>query len=126
MAVHPLAEAVHPYLPLRAGVPPIEHDLDMIANADYMVDIGPGGGAAGGTIVETGAPEQIVVPLHTLGIVLTSLLDDVLNHSSVAVGSRIPDTTDNHSPILRCNSLTFSMWLLIQNNSKPPRKVHEQ
>nr|WP_197040280.1 excinuclease ABC subunit UvrA [Mycobacterium sp. URHB0044] len=37
----------------------IEHDLDMIANADYVVDLGPGGGAAGGTIVATGTPADI-------------------------------------------------------------------
>ena len=34
----------------------IEHDLDVIANADYIVDMGPGGGTAGGTIVATGTP----------------------------------------------------------------------
>ena len=38
----------------------IEHDLDMIANADYVVDLGPGGGTAGGRIVATGRPEDIV------------------------------------------------------------------
>jgi len=42
-----------------ATVVVIEHDLDMIANADFVIDMGPGGGAAGGTIVATGTPEQI-------------------------------------------------------------------
>lgn len=37
----------------------IEHDLDMIANADYVVDMGPGGGKAGGRIVALGTPEEI-------------------------------------------------------------------
>ena len=37
----------------------IEHDLDMIANADYVVDMGPGGGDAGGRIVAAGTPEEI-------------------------------------------------------------------
>ena len=37
----------------------IEHDLDMISNADYVVDLGPGGGKAGGEIVAVGTPEQI-------------------------------------------------------------------
>jgi excinuclease ABC subunit A len=37
----------------------IEHDLDMIANADYVIDMGPGGGTAGGRIVAAGAPRQI-------------------------------------------------------------------
>lgn len=37
----------------------IEHDLDLISNADYVIDMGPGGGNAGGTIVATGTPEDI-------------------------------------------------------------------
>lgn len=42
-----------------ATVVVIEHDLDMIANADYVIDMGPGGGDAGGRIVCTGTPEQV-------------------------------------------------------------------
>ena len=37
----------------------IEHDLDVIANADYVIDMGPGGGALGGKIVASGTPEEI-------------------------------------------------------------------
>ena len=37
----------------------IEHDLDVIRNADYIVDMGPGGGAAGGQVVAAGTPEEI-------------------------------------------------------------------
>lgn len=37
----------------------IEHDLDVMRNADYMIDMGPGGGEAGGRIVAAGTPEQI-------------------------------------------------------------------
>lgn len=37
----------------------IEHDLDVIRHADYIIDMGPGGGADGGRIVATGSPEQI-------------------------------------------------------------------
>ena len=37
----------------------IEHDLDVIHNADYVIDMGPGGGEAGGRIVAAGTPEEI-------------------------------------------------------------------
>ena len=37
----------------------IEHDLDVIRNADYVVDMGPGGGDAGGRIVAAGTPAEI-------------------------------------------------------------------
>ena len=42
-----------------ATVVVIEHDLDFIRNADYVVDMGPGGGQAGGRVVACGTPEQI-------------------------------------------------------------------
>ena len=37
----------------------IEHDLDVIRNADYIIDMGPGGGEAGGRIIASGTPEKI-------------------------------------------------------------------
>ena len=37
----------------------IEHDLDVIRNADYVIDMGPGGGEAGGRIVAAGTPKQV-------------------------------------------------------------------
>ena len=37
----------------------IEHDLDVIRNADYIIDMGPGGGNAGGRIIATGTPQEI-------------------------------------------------------------------
>lgn len=42
-----------------ATVVVIEHDLDVIRNADYIIDMGPGGGEEGGRIIATGTPEDI-------------------------------------------------------------------
>ena len=42
-----------------ATVVVIEHDLDMMKNADYIIDMGPGGGEEGGRIVACGTPEQV-------------------------------------------------------------------
>ena len=43
----------------------IEHNLDIVKVADYIVDIGPDGGAGGGKIVATGTPEQVVKKFKT-------------------------------------------------------------
>jgi excinuclease ABC subunit A len=37
----------------------IEHNLDVIKNADYLIDMGPEGGEAGGQVVAKGTPEQV-------------------------------------------------------------------
>src|SRR5699024_3048305 len=42
-----------------ATVIAIEHDLDLIANADYVIDMGPGGGINGGHLVATGTPSEV-------------------------------------------------------------------
>ncbi|MFG3340670.1 excinuclease ABC subunit UvrA [Glycomyces sp. NPDC048151] len=57
--VEVLLEVLQRLVDNGATVLVIEHDLDVIANADHVVDLGPGGGAAGGRIVATGTPERI-------------------------------------------------------------------
>ena len=44
----------------------IEHDLDVICNADYIIDMGPGGGEAGGRIVAAGTPAQIAADENSI------------------------------------------------------------
>ncbi len=58
-----------------ATVVVIEHDLDMIANADYVIDLGPGGGADGGRIVAAGTPAQLAAdPASVTGRYLRAAL----------------------------------------------------
>ncbi|MCM1136534.1 MAG: excinuclease ABC subunit UvrA [Clostridium sp.] len=57
--VRRLIEVFQRLIDKGATVVVIEHDLDMIANADYVIDMGPGGGEAGGEIVAVGTPEEI-------------------------------------------------------------------
>ena len=37
----------------------IEHNLDVIKSADYIIDLGPEGGVRGGTVIATGTPEEV-------------------------------------------------------------------
>ena len=57
--VRVLLEVFQSLVERGATVIVIEHDLDVIANADYVIDMGPGGGEAGGRIVAAGTPEEI-------------------------------------------------------------------
>ena len=64
----------------------IEHNLDVIKTADYVIDLGPEGGDGGGTIVAVGTPEEICrVPASYTGKYLKPLLD------AKAETSRKPD-----------------------------------
>ena len=54
----------------------IEHNLDVIKTADYIIDMGPEGGDGGGTVVATGTPEQIADnPTSYTGQYLKKLLN---------------------------------------------------
>lgn len=51
---------------LGATVVVIEHDTDLLRNADYIIDMGPGGGDAGGRIIVSDTPEEIAVNHESL------------------------------------------------------------
>jgi excinuclease ABC subunit A len=60
----------------------IEHDLDVVKTADWVIDLGPEGGDKGGDIIATGTPEAVatVDPSHT-GRYLREILADRLDHA---------------------------------------------
>eukprot|EP00913_Durusdinium_trenchii_P023359 g21937.t1 len=57
--IQKLLEVLHGFVDAGNTVLVIEHNLDVIKTADYIIDLGPEGGAGGGTIVATGTPEEI-------------------------------------------------------------------
>ena len=70
-----LLEILHTFVKLGNTVIVIEHNLDVIKTADYIVDMGPEGGVKGGNIIAEGKPEEICkVPSSYTGQFLKSLL----------------------------------------------------
>ena len=58
--VHKLVDILHKLAEGGNTVVVIEHNLDVIKTADYIIDMGPEGGARGGTVIAKGTPEEIV------------------------------------------------------------------
>ncbi len=74
--VETLIEVLQHLIEAGATVVVIEHDLDMMANADYLIDMGPGGGEQGGRIVVAGTPAQVAAhPKSVTGTYLARVLD---------------------------------------------------
>ncbi len=73
--VHRLVEVLDTLVDAGNTVIVIEHNLDVIKRADHIIDLGPEGGAAGGTIVAEGTPEQVAAnPASYTGKYLAPML----------------------------------------------------
>ncbi|MFY9738184.1 MAG: excinuclease ABC subunit UvrA, partial [Candidatus Cybelea sp.] len=85
--IHKLLEVLERLVKLGNTVLVIEHNLDVIKTADYLIDLGPEGGDRGGTVVATGTPEEVAQnELSFTGAYLVPVLRD-----QRAVGHHRPD-----------------------------------
>ena len=57
--VQKLLDVLNRLVNLGNTVVVIEHNMDVIKNADWLIDLGPEGGDEGGTVVASGSPEQV-------------------------------------------------------------------
>lgn len=75
--VHKLIEILHRLAEGGNTVVVIEHNLDVIKTADYIIDIGPEGGEKGGTVIAAGTPEKIAAnPASYTGKYIQKMLED--------------------------------------------------
>lgn len=75
--VHKLSEILQRLVAGGNTVVVIEHNLDIIKTADYIIDMGPEGGDGGGTVVACGTPEEVSkVPESFTGVYIKKMLDN--------------------------------------------------
>ncbi|HTC30716.1 MAG TPA: excinuclease ABC subunit UvrA, partial [Candidatus Acidoferrum sp.] len=87
--IHKLLEVLQKLVQTGNTVLVIEHNLDVIKTADYLIDLGPEGGDRGGTVVGTGTPEELALnPESYTGSYLVPVLED-----QRAVGHHVPDAS---------------------------------
>ena len=73
--MHKLIEVLQQLVDAGNSVLVIEHNLDVIKSADYLIDLGPEGGDVGGYVVACGTPEEVAkVPESYTGQYLKSYL----------------------------------------------------
>ncbi len=74
--VHKLVDILHELAEGGNTVIVIEHNLDVIKTADYIIDMGPEGGDAGGTVIATGTPEKVAEnPASFTGVFIKKMLE---------------------------------------------------
>ncbi len=74
--VHKLVDILHKLAEGGNTVVVIEHNLDVIKTADYIIDMGPEGGEGGGTVIAEGTPEKVAEnPVSYTGIYIKKMLD---------------------------------------------------
>jgi excinuclease ABC subunit A len=88
--IHKLLEVLQRLVELGNSVLVIEHNLDVIKTADYLIDLGPEGGDRGGTVIASGTPEEVAAnEASYTGHYLVPVLRD-----QRAVGHHFPDDAE--------------------------------
>jgi excinuclease ABC subunit A len=88
--IHKLLEVLQRLVGTGNSVLVIEHNLDVIKTADYLIDLGPEGGDRGGTVIATGTPEEVAKSQRSYtGTYLVPVLLD-----QRAVGHHVPDAAE--------------------------------
>ncbi|HEY6325583.1 MAG TPA: excinuclease ABC subunit UvrA [Candidatus Cybelea sp.] len=88
--IHKLLDVLQRLVRLGNTVLVIEHNLDVIKTADYLIDLGPEGGDRGGTVIATGTPEEVAAnEASYTGAYLVPVLRD-----QRAVGHHVPDDAE--------------------------------
>jgi excinuclease ABC subunit A len=88
--IHKLLDVLQRLVTMGNSVLVIEHNLDVIKTADYLIDLGPEGGDRGGTVIATGTPEEVAgFSQSYTGAYLAPVLRD-----ERAVGHHVPDAAE--------------------------------
>ena len=103
--VKKLLEVLHSFVDFGNTVLVIEHNLDVVKTADWIIDIGPGGGERGGQLIVAGTPEEVVAsPCSQTGNSLISYLDlrryDPNNANEIIVAGEKPVSPEDGKSIV--------------------------
>jgi excinuclease ABC subunit A len=81
--IQKLLTAFRKLIDTGASILVIEHNLDIMKSADWIIDLGPEGGEQGGRVVATGTPEQVARNSHSFtGKYLAGALKNSLNNGN--------------------------------------------
>jgi excinuclease ABC subunit A len=100
--VEKLLRVLHRLVDAGNTVVVVEHNLDVIAEADWVIDLGPEGGEAGGRIVACGSPEEIIHSIPSSARRGGSEADGVVrSHTACVLAEFLHERREPHTPLPR-------------------------